>query len=185
MSFAVRNQLHRARRHSLGSFFNGRLLLFLILLSLPLCFPGVSHAKQRCPWLNEATAGGFLGGNVISTVTYSGNTKDDANCDFTLRQGSATIVLRIEVETMIAPPAGFASYLARCGAHSAPLKAIGNEAVACGFNGKKKEVSEQVVGRVRDRAFTVRITSPSGLSDRAVLREKAQKVAEQVAGFLF
>lgn len=60
-----------------------------------------------------------------------------------------------------------------------------DEAVACGFNGKKKEVSEQVVGRVRDRAFTVRITSSSGVSDRTVLREKAQKVAEQVAGFLF
>jgi hypothetical protein len=185
MSFAVRNQLRRAGRHALGSRFDTRLLLFLMFFSLPLCFPRISHAKQNCPWLNEATASGFLDGNVTSRVTHSGSTNDDANCDFTLRAGSATIVLRIEVATMTARQADFASYLARCGAHSAPLKAIGNEAVACGFSGKKKEVSEQVVGRVRNRAFTVRITSNSGLSDRTVLREKAQKVAEQVAGFLF
>lgn len=173
------------RRHSLGSLFDGWLLLLLMLSSLSLCLPGISQAKETCPWLNEATAAGFLGGNVTGTVTHPDRNKDDANCDFTLRRGSATTVLRIEVETMPARAADFAPYLARCGPHSAPLKAIGNEAVACGFDRKKKEVSEQVVGRVRDRVFTVRITSNPGAADRTVLRDRVQKVAEQVAGFLF
>jgi hypothetical protein len=183
MSFTFRSQFSLARRRSLVSLFVLR--LSLLLFSLPLCYPGISHAKETCPWLNEATAGGFLDGTVTSAVTHSNQNKDDANCEFTLRRGSATTVLRIEVETMPAPPADFGSYLARCGGHAAPLRAIGNQAVACGFDGKKKEVSEQVVGRVRDRAFIVRITSNSGSSDRAVLRDKVQKVAEQVAGFLF
>jgi hypothetical protein len=93
--------------------------------------------------------------------------------------------LRIEVETITGASNSFASYLARCGPHAAPLKAIGNEAVACGFDGKKKQVSEQVVSRVRGRAFTVRITSNSDSLDRDMLRDKARNVAEQVAGFLF
>ena len=183
MNFTSRGQFSTIRQRFFGFFFIVRLLL--LLFSLPMCFPGVSHAKETCPWLNEVTAAGFLDGTVTSTVTHSDQNKDDANCDFTLRHRSATTVLRIEVETMAAPQADFAPYLARCGAHAAPLRAIGNEAVVCGFDGKKKQVSEQVVGRVRERAFTVRITSNSGLSDRAVLRDKVQKVAEQVAGFLF
>jgi hypothetical protein len=185
VSFAFHDELHRTARHVLGPWFDVRLCLRIMLFSLPLCFPGISRAKQTCPWLNQATAAGFLDGNVTSTVTHSDANKNDANCDFTLRHGSAVTVLRIEVQTMTAPRADFASYVARCGAHFAPLKAIGNEAFACGFDGERKEVSEQVVGRVRDRAFTVRFTSNSRLSDRTVLREKAQKVAEQVAGFLF
>ena len=38
---------------------------------------------------------------------------------------------------------------------------------------------------VRDRAFTVRIKSDADTADRSVLRDKALKIAEQVAGFLF
>jgi hypothetical protein len=53
-----------------------------------------------------------------------------------------------------------------------PLKAIGSEALAC-----RGEAGEQVVGRVRDRAFLVRITTND--------REKVRKVAEMVAGSMF
>lgn len=42
-----------------------------------------------------------------------------------------------------------------------------------------------MIGRVRDRAFTVRITFNAGEMNRSVLREKAKRIAEQVAGFLF
>jgi hypothetical protein len=55
----------------------------------------------------------------------------------------------------------------------------------CSLDGKKREVSEQVIGRVRDRAFTVRITFNVDGKNRDVMREKAKRVAEQVAGFLF
>jgi hypothetical protein len=38
---------------------------------------------------------------------------------------------------------------------------------------------------VRDRAFTARITSNADTADHGVLRDRALKIAEQVAGFLF
>lgn len=172
-----------------------RILFLLILLSLPLCLPRVCRANETCPWLNEATAAGFMDGSVTSTVTfsikdktdanYSNTEKNDATCEFVRRQASLVMTLRIEVETMSGMPDSFATYVARCGTHAAPVKAIGNEAVACGFDSKKRQVSEQIVGRVRGRAFTVRVSSNDDSSDRSTLREKARKVAEQVAGFLF
>jgi hypothetical protein len=65
------------------------------------------------------------------------------------------------------------------------VKAVGNEAVACTADEKPGWLAEQVVGRVRDQAFLVRV----GSNDRAAapkdLREKARGVAEQVAGYLF
>jgi hypothetical protein len=79
----------------------------------------------------------------------------------------------------------FAPYVARCGQRAEPVHAVGNEAVVCGFDGQKKEVSEQVIGRVRDRACTVRISFNADGKNRDVMREKARRVAEQVAGFLF
>jgi hypothetical protein len=170
-----------------------RLLLLFAFWSV--LFGFAAEAKETCPWLNEATAAGFLDGSVTSTVTfaikdktnadYSNTEKNDATCEFVRHQGSLVMSLRIEVETITGPSDSFESYLARCGPHAAPLTAIGNEAVACGFDGKKNQVSEQVVSRVRGRAFTVRITSNSNSLDRGVLRDKTRSVAEQVAGFLF
>jgi hypothetical protein len=49
---------------------------------------------------------------------------------------------------------------------------------------KKGETAEQAAGRVRKQAFLVRISAGEGFS-REKLREKATKVAEQVAGNLF
>jgi hypothetical protein len=172
-----------------------RLLLLFAFWSLLFALAAATEAKETCPWLNEATAAGFLGGSVTSTVTfaikdktdanYSKNDKNDATCEFVRHQGSLVMTLRIEVETMTGPSDSFASHVARCGPHAAPLRAVGNEAVACGFDGRKNQVSEQVVSRVRGRAFTVRITSNSDSLDRGVLRDKTRNVAEQVAGFLF
>jgi hypothetical protein len=185
MSISVASVLKRTRQSSLASFRHVRTLFLLIFFFVPLCSSQVGQAKESCPWLNEATAAGFLDGGVTGTVTHSDKNKDDGNCDFTRHDKSFTTVLLIEVKTMTGPPASFASYAAQCGSYAAQLKAVGNEAVACGFDGKKRQVSEQVVGRVRDRAFLVRITTNSDLSDRPTLREKAKRVAEQVAGFLF
>jgi hypothetical protein len=54
------------------------------------------------------------------------------------------------------------------------MKAIGNEAVACSDGG-----AEQVVGRVREHAFLVRLSGTPGA------RVKVRGIAEQVAGILF
>jgi hypothetical protein len=172
-----------------------RFLMLLVVFLVASFTAAATEAKESCPWLNEATAAGFIGGHVTSTVTfaikdktnpnYSNVDKNDAACEFVRHQGSTVMTLRIEVETMAGSPGSFATYVARCGPRSLPLKAVGNEAVSCDFEGKKNSISEQVVSRVRGRAFTVRITSTPGSFDRELLRQKARNVAEQVAGFLF
>jgi hypothetical protein len=185
MTFIRIDRRKQTPRHSLGPWFNARLLPSIVLFLLPLCLSGASHANETCPWLNEATAGGFLNGSVTSSVTHPYRDKDDANCEFIQRDGSTVTKLEIEVETMSGPDARFASYLAKCGAHPQPVKAIGNEAVACSLDEKKGKYSELVIGRVRDRTFLVRINSNSDESTRITLRSRAQRIAEQVAGFLF
>jgi hypothetical protein len=82
------------------------------------------------------------------------------------------------------PSREFASYTAKCGRNATPLRAIGNEALLCSLR-SKNQFSEQVVSRVRERAFLVRVSSNSSGPERAELLDKSQKIAEQVAGFLF
>jgi len=65
------------------------------------------------------------------------------------------------------------------------MKAIGNQAQACTYQGHSGWMAEQVVGRVRDQAFLVRISTHDASASPKILREKARKVAEQVAGILF
>jgi hypothetical protein len=152
-----------------------------LVLLFAFCLSAGKAAQPICPWLNTATAGGFLQGSVHVTVAKNG---EDVTCEFT-RETSAD-KLRIEVVTMGPSRGELAAYKAQCDASPTPLRAIGNEAVACGVAAKKEEVAEQVVGRVRTQAFLVRLTVAAGTAvSHATLREKATKVAEQVAGILF
>ncbi len=154
----------------------GRLVsLFL----LPVCLASIAAAAENCPWLNAATAGGVLGGPAAMTVTPS-KTDGDATCSFVRQNGSRTFELRIEVETMRSPAEDFGAYKARCHSAGVPLKAIGNEAFAC--SGAR---AEQVIGRVRERAFAIGISVNGGPAQADSFREKARQVAEQVAGILF
>jgi hypothetical protein len=123
------------------------------------------RAENACPFLNAATAAGVLGGEVSSRMNGD-------ICVFTHESSE----LRIEVQNANLP------YKPNCPSNATSLKAIGNEAYACSVDGKNG-TSEQVVGRVRDRAFLIRITSNS--IPRAALCEKVRSVAEQVAGILF
>jgi len=151
-----------------------RALQFLLAAAL---LPVIGAAEEKCPWLNAATAAGVLGGAVKTSVTHTA-------CEFVRQGGSSESALRIEVET-IAAPGEFAARAAQCGSGAEPLKAIGNEAVACTYADKKGQRAEQVVGRVRNQAFLVRVSSNDRSATAAGLRDKARKVAEQVAGFLF
>ena len=157
-----------------------RILAGAILLAA-MFVPASCLADESCPWLNAATAGGVLEGAVKVAVARN---QDDATCDFVRREGVREYSLRIEVATMRSDPNEFGSYAARCGSAATALKAIGNLALACTADGKDGQHGEQVVGRVRDRAFVVRVGTNDD-SMRAALREKARKVAEQVAGTLF
>ncbi len=137
--------------------------LFLVFLIAVTC-----RGEDVCPWLNNATAAGVLGGQVTLR-------KIADVCIFT----STFSQLGIDVHTASLP------YKLVCGPNSTPLKAIGNEAIACSPEEKNGKISEQVAGRVRDRAFVVRITSTDRSIPRSAFREKVRSVAEQVAGALF
>jgi hypothetical protein len=185
-----------------------------ILLTVLMFVPALCRADDVCLWLNAATAGGVLGGAVTATVSrvnanlsnpatpnakssagptsanpsnegYASKGLDDADCVFVRQPDPAAGGLQIDVRTMSEPRKEFSAYAARCGAHATPLKAIGNEAAACTVSEKAGQISEQVVGRVRDRAFVVRLSINDSSMTQSLLREKARKVAEQVAGNLF
>ncbi|MGA3042358.1 MAG: hypothetical protein ABSF54_16365 [Bryobacteraceae bacterium] len=147
-----------------------RLFSTSCLLALA-CLPSLAGAAETCPWLNVATASGFLGAHITSSSVRHAQSNDDATCEFISAEGS----LAVAVQTMPSPAADFPSYLARCHSPAEPLQAIGNKAVVCSDAG-----AQQVIGRVRNRAFVIRIKAPG-----RDLREKARKVAEQVAGILF
>ncbi len=157
----------------------------VFLLSLAF-MPAVCHAQAKCPWINEATARGVVGGAV--TVTVKVNDQGAGVCEFSRQQGAAVHQLRISVDIMTDIPKQFPSYLAQCPPKSAPLRAIGNEAVMCSIEGKEDKYAESVVGRVRNQAFAVSVSSsvqddPSMTQE--MRREKANLMAEQVAGILF
>ena len=147
--------------------------------------PSVAGAAESCPWLNAATAGGFLGGPVTGVTVKRATAGDDASCEFVRHEASVALNLRIEVETMRSPAKDFASYAARCHSAATPLKAIGSEAAHACSDERSGQLAEQVVGRVRDRAFLVRISTSERAAQPDALRDKARKVAEQVAGILF
>ena len=175
--------------------------LYVVLFGLA---GAACHAKETCPWINEPTAAGFLRGAVTTTVTHNSNGADkaaaaaatvtgtsvtvgDATCEFVRHDATGTTKLRIEVVTMSDVAAADPAFRGRCGTDGQPVRAIGNEAVVCGMTGPataRGGVGEQVVSRVRERAFVVSISAGAG-TDQATLRETTLRVAEQVAGFLF
>ncbi len=157
-----------------------RLLLGILLVSA-LRLP----AEDACPYMNAATAGGLLGGEVKGRFVSAGKDSDDGACEFIRAQQSVQAELQINVTTMTDRASQFPQYLAECKGQKTPLSAIGNEAVICTARDKQSNRVELIVGRVRDRAFIITLkTSDQALTD-AGLRAKSVSAAEQVSGFLF
>jgi hypothetical protein len=157
-----------------------------LLLGLATLAPAVCHGQTKCPWMNEATARGILGGAVTATATISD--QGAGVCKFSRQQGSQAYELRISVEIMTDIPKQFPTYLTQCPPRSSPLRAIGNEAVTCSAESKAEPYAELVVSRVRNQAFVVSVSS-TVLDDASMTqkmrRDKANLAAEQVAGILF
>jgi hypothetical protein len=157
-----------------------------LLLGLATLAPAVCHGQMKCPWMNEATARGILGGAVTATATISD--QGAGVCKFSRQQGSQVYELRISVEIMTDIPKQFPTYLTQCPPRSSPLRAIGNEAVTCSAESKAEPYAELVVSRVRNQAFVVSVSS-TVLDDASMTqkmrRDKANLAAEQVAGILF
>ena len=129
---------------------------------------------------------GILGGDTTLTVKLTN--PGAAVCKFTRQQGAAVHEVRISVTLMTDVLKQFPTYLAQCRPKSPALPAIGNEAVTCTTHTKENHYAELVVGRVRNQAFVVSVSStvqddPSMTHERR--REKANLTAEMVAGILF
>jgi hypothetical protein len=157
-----------------------------LLFGLATLMPVVSYGQAKCPWLNEATARGILGGPVTATASIS--QRGEGVCEFSRQQGAAVHQLRVSVNLINDIPKQFPTYLAQCPPKSTSLRAIGNEAVTCAIEGKADRYGQRIVGRVRDQAFVVTITS-SAQNDPSLpqdaCRDKANLTAEQIAGILF
>jgi hypothetical protein len=157
-----------------------------LLFALALLLPTVCYGQAKCPWINEATARGILGGPV--TLTAKVSDQGDGICKFSRQQASMVLQLLVSVDTLTDIPKQFPTFLAQCPPKSTPLRAIGNEAVICSLEGQGDHFAERVVARVRDRAFVVNVISSVRNDPSMTLEmrhEKANRVAEQVAGILF
>jgi hypothetical protein len=156
------------------------------VLGLILLAPRVCVGQTKCPWIQEATARGILGGPVTATVTAKDS--GDGACEFARQEGGVQRHLSVLVITMTDIPKQYSTYVAQCESKSTPLKAIGNEAIECSIQTHTNLYAAKVVGRVRERAFV--ITVASSLEDdpsmnQEMRREKVHLAAEQVAGILF
>jgi hypothetical protein len=140
------------------------------------------YAQSICPWLNIATASGVLGRPANVEVNNTGI------CVFRLQNGAGNEVLRIsviETNNPESPGKEMAPHKISCTSYETQLKAVGNEAVLCAIDTESSR-GEQVAGRVRNRIFTVAIsTGRASEVTRDFLAEKAEEIAKQVAGALF
>lgn len=160
--------------------------LKFILTGVLAAISSVGHAQNaHCAWLNDATASGVLNGPV--TLTLETAPDDQTICTFT---NGKTVkdysMLRIMVQPSKDSTKDVHAHSALCTSPVA-LKAIGNEAIGCSADVGYSR-GEQVIGRVRDRLFVVTVSSTIAqdpLMTRALLREKARMIGEQIAGALF
>ena len=157
-----------------------------ILIAFGLISPSLCRA-ENCPWLNAATAGGLLGGDVSMKVIHTNAT--DTTCNFTLESSSGASTLQIAVHTMTAVHDEFQKYVSQCGSVRVPLGAVGNEAVQC-RDIRSTQSTNQIISRVRERAFLLVWTTPCSSASNPPeaeqeMQEKMRNVAEQVAGSLF
>jgi hypothetical protein len=152
-----------------------------------LILPGICHAANSCPWINETTASGVLGGDAIGSFSEASSSQP-AVCTFVQTVAGGTRTLRIAVEQTPDFLARLESEYKVCGTDPAPLPAIGNEARICNADDGKKVFAERVVGRVRDQVFTITIGSTlkrDSILTREALRTRVSTAAEQVSGNLF
>jgi hypothetical protein len=169
---------------------NGKALLrgIAVVFGLGLSsLPTVCKAANTCPWINEATASGLLGGEAVGAATgLDGGAT--AVCEFTLRGEGFKRTLRVTVELAPDPHARLSDVAQICGSDAEPLKAIGNEALVCKADDRKTGLGERVAGRVRNQVFTITIKTTmkaDPILTREELKNRIGTAAEQVSGNLF
>lgn len=146
------------------------------MLLFALAFLAAAGAEPECAWLNAATASGILGGAAESL------TKSPERCEWIRGNQGRSYRLRIGVST---EPNAYKKLQAGCGAHASPIRAVGNEALRCDLVTNAAGRTAEVIGRVRDQAFSVEFSTDDSDMPPAVLFKKAEETANHVAGILF
>lgn len=144
-----------------------------------------SQGSDVCPWLNNPTASGVLGGATTLSVTKAGD--DTTACSFRHQESSGKADLEITVSTtdIRQTDKNTETHTLPCRVAVVPLRAVGNWAVLCASD-RENARTAKVVGQVRDHRFTVAITNGKNMKTSGdELAEKAKLIAEQVAGALF
>jgi hypothetical protein len=166
-----------------------RLALLLIAFTVLAC--ASLRAEDTCPPINRATAGGILGaapndvGVAEAQLAVEWHTPTDYVCTFTV--GANT--LRVTIGPYQARD-GWPATAKQCFSASAPMQAIGNEAVACYSPDGAMPLHGEVISHVRDVFIDVQLMlaappAPDPTQSAAKLREYTHRAAEIVAGNLF
>ena len=152
-----------------------------------IAMPSTCMAKNNCPWINEATASGLLGGNAEGAFTDA-TPRQPADCTFTQQDSGVTRTLRITVEQSNAPRQQMSAVGSLCGPNSTPVRAIGNEAMMCSLEGHNSLHGTFMAGRARDQVFTITLRTTlknDPFLTQDALQAKIHIAAEQVSGNLF
>jgi hypothetical protein len=161
-----------------------RIVLAILLL---LAAVSVRAEDNKCPWLNQATASGLLGGDAMITFTSATNGQP-AVCAFEQKTPDGMRELTISVAIDADAQMKLDAMMHGCGAADHLLQAIGNAAGVCTMDTKHRQMSERIVGRVRDQIFTISfVTTLKNDSElnRDSMMSKSYSAAEEVAGNLF
>jgi hypothetical protein len=149
-------------------------------------FGARASAQSTCPWINNATASGLLGGETQPSITLDSTGRAGA-CSFTFQRHQKLLVLNVAVQVNAEPPVHLASSAMGCTSETSTVAAIGNEALACRSD-RDGRFGERIIGRVRDSVFTITLSSTGERNvrlDRARMKSSLLTAAEQVAGNLF
>jgi hypothetical protein len=157
------------------------LALFFLLL---LC-PALSRASTLCPWINATTA--FAALDTLPEASGATATVTANSCTFTFRSPVTVRELRVMVDLSKDAAQSFVAKKTTCTTGQKPLRAIGNEAVACALPASSGTSGEQIISRVRDQLLTLTLTEKATDPANASrdLPSTAEMLAELVAGNLF
>lgn len=158
----------------------------IALLICHFAAPGAARASNMCPWINDATASGILGGAAVGAFA-PGTGAEPARCSFIYKAGHGELSLAIRVTVSEQPQASLLSGMSSdCRGSDEALPAIGNQAFLCSAGHGSGMAAERILGRVRDQVFSITLSSSGdSVLDIEDLKSRVSTAAEQVSGNLF